>query len=445
MALHLAARLHVAAGRLFVLLWSLVVLDLALQALVLRRAAEVVLALLMVLALARASVHIRVLALVLGAGTAAIAGRAGDWSVLERGLRSALAVGAFLPVVALVRATVHASPTVAAIRERVGAMTLPERRSWMTGGAQMLGAILTLGYVSVQRPMLPDALLEAERLSLAESGIRGLGMSMVWSPFFVASAVASQLVPSVAAWRIVALGLALSALGGAIAHLMYNRALDARSFLRALGRLAPIVVPTVLLVGAVIATSGATGWNVLQSVVVVVPACCAAYVAIAARGRARAVLSDVVAGAGRMGDEVLILTVSTVFGAAVAGVEMPAALADALRSVADRPGIVIAASVATITALGVAGLHPMVSAAVIVPTCVALGLPIADVVLSHVVVLPWSLSAMVAAWTLPVVVTSAAFGVPVRRLVFGANMRFVVAFGAAAVVVLIVLNAWLTR
>jgi hypothetical protein len=440
---HLAPRLNVVGGWLFVALWLLVVVDLGLQAPALRLLAEGVLALLILLAMLKASPHIRLLATVLLSGTVFLMWRAADWGVIERGLGAALAVGAFLPVVALVRGTVYASPTVPAIRERLGSMSDAERRTWMTGGAHLLGSILTLGYVSVQRPMLPNEIDAAERMSLAECGVRGLGMAIVWSPFFVASAVAGQLVRGVAAWQIVALGLALAAVGGVIAHLMFNRALDLRSFGRAVARLEPVVLPTVLLVGAVVVTSGVMRWNVLQSVIVVVPACCAAYLLAFARDHVRRIVPDVASSAGRMGDEVLILTASTVFGAAMAGVAIPDGLADGMRAMGDRAWLVIALSVLTITVLGIIGLHPMVSASVIVPTCIALRLPIADVVLSHIVVLGWALSSMVAAWTLPVVMTSGAFGVPVRRLVFGPNLRFVAVFGVAAVTALIGLNATL--
>jgi hypothetical protein len=66
-------------------------------------------------------------------------------------------------------------------------------------------------------------------------------------------------------------------------------------------------------------------------------------------------------------------------------------------------------------------------------------------VLAQIVVLGWSLSAIVSAWTLPVVMTSGAFEVPVRRLVFGPNLRFVAAFGVAATAALVALNAALLR
>jgi hypothetical protein len=441
----LAPRLDVASGWLFVALWLLVVVDLGLRSLALRHLAEGVLALLILLAMLKASPHIRLLAAVLLVATGMLMWRAADWGVIERGLGAALAVGAFLPVVALVRTTVHASPTVPAIRERLGVMSAAERRTWMTGGAHLLGSILTLGYVSVQRPMLPREIDEAERTSLAECGVRGLGLAITWSPFFVASAIAGQLVRGVAAWQIVALGLALAAIGGVTAHLMFNRGLDLRSFLRAVARLEPIVGPTALLVGVVVVASGAMGWNVLQSVIVVVPACCAAYLLVFARGHASRAVPDVAASAGRMGDEVLIMTASMVFGAAMAGMAIPDGLAEWIRSLDDRAWVVIPLSVLSIAVLGIVGLHPMVSASLIVPACIALRLPIADVVLSHIVVLGWALSSTVAVWTLPVVMTAGAFGVPVRRLAFGPNLRFVAVFGLAAVAALVWLNAVLVR
>ncbi len=444
MARDLAARIHVASGRLFVALWALVVLDLALPLPGVRRAAEATIALLIALALLRASAHIRVLAVVLLGASAAIAVRAGDWTLVERGLRAALAVGAFLPVVALLRATVRSSPTIPAIRRRIGAMSVAERRAWMTGGAHLLGAILTLGYVSVQRPMLPDDLSDDERLSLAECGTRGLGLSALWSPVFFASAMANQLVPQVPAWQIVALGLALAAAGGLVAHAMFNRELGAAALARAVRRLVPIVVPTGLLVGVVVLTSTITGWRVLQSVIVVVPAACVGYVLLHARERALGVVHEVVTGAGNMRDEVLIFCASSMFGTAVAGAAMPDSVASSMALLHAVPGLAIAAGVVVIATLGVLGLHPMVSASVLVPAALAFGLPIAELVLSHIVIVGWSLSGTIAAWTVPVVVTAAGFGVPVRALVFGANARFVVVHGLVAVSLLVALNRVLT-
>lgn len=445
MARDLAARAHVTGGVLFVVLWVLVVVNLAPQATSIRRLGEIILVLVMTLAMLRASAHIRILAALLIGATLYLTVRGGDWSILDRGLGSALAVGAFLPVIVLLRCTVETSPALPAIRERVSAMTAPERRAWMTGGAHILASILTLAFVSVQRPMLPGALTPEERRELAECGVRGLGLAIVWSPFFVASAVATQLVSGVAAWQTVLLGWSLAAIGGFVAHWMFNPRLDARSLRRALRRLTPILLPTALLVGAVVLTASLAHWNVLQSVIVVIPLTCAAYLALHAPRETRKVFDQVVAGSGRLGDEVLILTASTIFGAAISGMAPPAALADALSALLDHAWLAILLEVIVIAGLGTLGLHPMVSASVLIPMTIALQIPIASVVLAHIVILAWALSAMVAPWTLPVVVTAAAFEVPVRRLVLGPNVRFVIVFGLVACAMLWLLSTMLLR
>lgn len=441
MARNLAPWPHVAAGTLFLLLWFLVVANLGFHAPPLKRAGEGILALLILLAGWRASLHIRLMAAVLAAGTAAVAVRTGGWSAIDRGLGSALAVAAFLPVIVLLRATVELSPGVRAIRERVADMPGAERKAWMTGGAHLLASILTLGFVSIQRPMLPADLDAGERLSLAECGVRGLGLSVLWSPFFVAAAIAGQLAPGVQVWQTVATGLALAALGGVVAHLMFNRALDLSACARALRRLTPICLPMVLLVGTVVAVSAMTGWNVLQSVVVVTPAICIAYVCWRDTGKLRSVVGRVVEGSGRMGDEVLILTVSLVFSGTMSDIAVPDAFGSTFVALADHAWLVITLAVGLISLLGVLGLHPLVTASVIAPLTISSGIPIAAPVLAHIVVLGWSLSGMIAAWTLPVVVTAAAFEIPVRQLVFGANVRFVVIFGLAACAALSILNA----
>jgi hypothetical protein len=177
---------------------------------------------------------------------------------------------------------------------------------------------------------------------------------------------------------------------------------------------------------------------------VVVPVVCISYLVWHDASRIAPVFRSVVAGAGRMGDEVLILTVSAIFGAAVAGIAPPDALARFMAGLAAQPWLLITLEVAAIAFLGFLGLHPMVSAAVLVPLTLTLQMPIADAVLAHIVILAWALSSMVAAWTLPVVVTAAAFRMPVRQLVFGPNMRFVLVYGVAACAALSVLNVALT-
>jgi hypothetical protein len=430
---------------LFAALWLFVAIDLLVGSLAVRRIAEVVLATLLVLAVRRASRHLQVVGIVLVAGTIAIAGPRGDWGAVERGLRAALVFAAFLPIIMLLRVTVEHSPTVATIRTRLTAAGVAGRRAWMLLGAHILAAILTMGFVPVMRPMLPAQLSEDERVSLASNGVRGLGLAGLWSPFFMASAVAVQLVPTVPAWQTIGLGLALAGMGLGLSFLGFSPGLTRPELGDAIRRLGPLLPPTALVVGAVAVVGALTGWTSLQAIVLIVPFACIAYLWRLPGVEMPVVARRVASSVGRIGDELVVMTAATVFGAAIGAAGLPDGLGDAVEFLARYPVVVIAADIVIIFVIGVLGLHPMVTAAIVIPITQSLGVPIADPVLVHAVIAGWTMSATVAIWTLPVVISATMFEIPVRRLVFGPNVRFLALFLPLVVAVLGTLNWVLMR
>jgi hypothetical protein len=439
-ALRLAAPIHVVAGWLFIAIWLTTLAHLLAGRSTPGLAGALLLGVLMAMALPRASRHIQILFGLITLATTAVILRSGNPETIVSSLASAAVIAAFLPTLIVIRVAVESSPTIPRIRERVSDMDRSERMAWMTSGAHMLGSILTLGYVSVQRPMLPRDLDADEALRLAECGTRGLGLAVVWSPFFVATAVASQLVPGVPAWQMIVIGLGLAAIGGLVAHLMFNRKLGFAGLVRALRRLLPTVPPTLILVGSVAVCSSITGWSGLQSVVLMVPLLCVGFLLWQAPRRIGEALRRIVEGSGRMGDELLFMTGSMVFAGSIAGAQLPDEFRQILLGLVEWPGLLILAEVATIVVLGAIGVHPMITASMLIPATMLLEAPIAAPILAQIVVLAWSLNSTTSAWTLPVVVTSSVFGLPLRALVLGRNIAFIIVFGPLACAALALLN-----
>jgi len=439
-ALRLAAPIHVVAGWLFIAIWLTTLVHLLAGRNTPGLSGALLLGVLMAMALPRASRHIQILFGLITLATTAVILRSGNPETIVSSLASAAVIAAFLPTLIVIRVAVESSPTIPRIRERVSDMDRSERMAWMTSGAHMLGSILTLGYVSVQRPMLPRDLAPDEALRLAECGTRGLGLAVVWSPFFVAMAVASQLVPGVPAWQMITIGLGLAAIGGLVAHLMFNRSLSFTGLIRALRRLLPTVPPTLILVGSVAACSSITGWSGLQSVVLMVPLLCIGFLLWQAPRRIGEALRRIVEGSGRMGDELLIMTGSMVFAGSIAGAQLPDEFRQILLGLVEWPGLLILAEVATIVVLGAIGVHPMITASMLIPATILLEAPIATPILAQIVVLAWALNSTTSAWTLPVVVTSSVFGLPLRTLVLGRNIAFIIVFGPLACTALALLN-----
>ena len=89
---------------------------------------------------------------------------------------------------------------------------------------------------------------------------------------------------------------------------------------------------------------------------------------------------------------------------------------------------------------GLAGLHPIISATVVLVVATGLPIGLADFVLMQSVLIGWALGAMVSFSGVSVVTASALFDLSPWRLIFGRNIVFVIVFGSVSVLILGFLN-----
>lgn len=421
-------------------LWLLVVVDLLLRIPLLRTLAVACLVLFLLCAVPRASVHIRLLFLAAAAAAGWSILGAEDWAPVRRGLESGIIMGAFFPTIILLRATADESPFLGATRERLEEYGERQRELWVQAVAHVLGSFLMIGGYLIARAALPAEISEARRAVLAEAAVAGIGLAVCWSPFFVAGAIASQLVPTVSAWELVLLGFGFSLAGWALSFLLFYRGMDAAAVLAPLRGVVTFAIPSAVLVAVVIAVSLATGFRSLETIVLVVPVLCLAYLATLGWRPATRALGRVPFTLARLSDELIVFTAAMCLGAVVAGSGAGKDVSQLLAGLADVPLLLIAAEVGLIAGLGFAGIHPMITATLLLPLLADAHRALADVVVAYIVVFGWALSSFLAIWTLPVASAATTFDVPVRRLAFGRNQRFVLAFGLCGCVALAALN-----
>ena len=421
-------------------MWLLVVVDLLFNVPIARALAVACLAAFLLCAVPRASVHIRLLFLAAVAAVAWSLLVAHDWAPVRRGLESGIIMGAFFPTIMLLRATAGESPLINATRERLEGFSEPQREMWVQAVAHVLGSFLMIGGYLIARAALPEELSEARRVRLAEAAVVGIGLAVCWSPFFVAGAIASQLVPTVSAWQLVLLGFGFSVAGWVLSFLLLYRGMDAVALLAPLRGVATFAIPSAVLVAVVVAVSIVTGYRSLETVVLVVPITCLAYLATLGWGATARALGRVPVSLARLSDELIVFTSAMCVGAVVAGSGAGKGLSQLLGGLAGMPLLLIAAEVALIAGLGFAGLHPMITVTLLVPLLAEVHRQFADLVVAYIVVFAWRLSSLSAIWTLPVASAATNFDVPVRRLAFGRNLRFALAFGICGCLALAAIN-----
>jgi hypothetical protein len=399
----------------------------------------------LLLALARASRHIRVLFVVVAGVSAALAWKGGVPEALVHGYRRSQIFGAFLPSVLLLRATAEESPRLERLRRGLGALAPAAARNWTLYGSHALGAVLSVGAMSVLAPVVTRGAGDAERAALATSSARGVGAAVMWSPFFVAMGFSSQLVPHVAIGELMAIGAGLAAIGLAISGAMYTPGLTRAQFVASVAQLEPLLLPMAIVIAAVVGTSAHFRLPGLAAVALVVPICCAAYLAMLGAASASAAARRTLASFARLADELLIVSGATILATVVAASPFARTLAGAVTPGEISGFGLIAALVFVLYLLGLAGLHPMIGVGILLPVIAAGSFGITHGVLVETGVFAWGLSASISMWSLPIVTGSLSFGVPVRDLVKRRDVLFGIAYGLAGVVYLGAVNAIAAR
>ena len=420
--------------------WLLVVLQLLLPAPALRTAAEGGLLAFILLAIPRASRHIQCLCAVVFALGGWLLWRDGDWSALRRGLDAGLVFGAFIPTIMLLRATADASPLLDSTRARLSAWDEGQRCAWAQATTHLLGTIVMIGAYVAARAALSGNPSPAERARVAESAVRGLGLSVCWSPFFVSSAVASQLVPQVQAWELVAVGLGYAALGMVLSLALFYRDTTWTARLAAVRASARLAVPAGCLVALVLVASAATGLQGLHVIVLVIPLVCLSYLGFLGLAPLRRTVAHMPANLGRLADELIIIPVALAFGALLAGAGVGPSVQALIAPFAETPFLLLSVEVLAIAIGGYFGIHPMITATALIPLMAKANATLAPVTVAYAVVFGWALSSMVAVWTMPVSSAATLFDVPVLRLTLGRNLAFAAGFGLCGMLLLPVID-----
>lgn len=382
----------------------------------------------------------RRLALALLAAALLLALGDGRPGLLLDGLRHALVYPAFLATIVLVRAAAAVHPAVDRARVRTLALPPAARAAGFLVGGHLFGAVLTAGSFALLAPLLDARTPEAERARLAALALRGSCLAALWSPFFVGMALVTRHLPELPLWQVAALGLGSSGLA-----LLLTLALDARGaaagLAAALRALAPLLPPVGGAAAIIVIGSAVSGLTSLETVLLVTPVLVGLWLLARPRGTARVVLGRTWTDLARLGEEMLLVGVVTLLGRVLVGASWTASLAEPLHAGLVPAGALLGALLALIVLLAVAGLHPLATVAITMALVTSGPPPAAPLALAGLGLLGWALGTMVGSTSLSLLIARTSFGLPARALSPGPNGRFVALFGAAAVLVLTLLDA----
>lgn len=382
----------------------------------------------------------RWLALVGGAVVLALVATVASPADAWKGLERTLVFAGLLPTLQMTRAVARRMPSVRASQDRLAALPGQAGDIGIAIGSTVFGSVLNTGAYALMSAVLREDASPERRLSAARASMRGMSISALWSPFFVAFAVAGSYLPMVEPWQIIPFGFVCVVGSIVIGLLMFARPLSLGALAAALACLGPIAPRLGIAAGSVVLCGIVTPLTTLGSVLVVMPLLCA--VQFWRRPlEAGPVLSETGAAMGRMGDDLLLITVSMVLGTVAGGSGAVVDMVEPLLREGLSAPLLFALMIGIQLVPAMVGVHPIITGTVFLAAITSHPLTVLPVALFEAMLAGWGLGSMISFASLSVVTAGSMYRVPPMRVAFGPNVVYAAVVWGALVVFLSAVDA----
>jgi hypothetical protein len=388
--------------------------------------------------------HTRILLFLLAVATVALAARYDRWDAIPLGMAKASIFPAFLATIVLLRATADQRPEIGTARRLFAAIDAREQSGGIIVGSHLVGSILQVGVFAILAPILGRNATLEERRRVFLMAMRGMAMVPFWSPFVVGMAVATEYLPDVPLWQIMALGLSLVVLGMLLSVTAFDRSGGPGAIWRALKTLRPIVPSVVIAALLVIGMTTATSYSTLQSLVIVMPIPCLLAIAHAPGGDVAAALRGTAQGLSRIGSEISILTFAMALGITFQICLPDLGLLDGLKALALTPTAVIFIVIMAMNIFGLMGVHSIVTGTILLVLFTGVPTGVADLVLLQALLVGWGLCTAISVGSLSIASGAAMFDLAPTSAISLSNILYVFVVSVIFGAILSALNPFLT-
>lgn len=365
----------------------------------------------------------RIAVILFGGGAVLLLARADAWSEGLRATENAARFIAFLACLYGLRSLVQTAPTLPQVQDSFVAFRTQARRGALQLLAWVFALPLAMGSISVLVPFVAREQEPRLREDLAGWAMRGMSLTVLFSPFTIAMGVVTSVLPQLDLLLLIGSGFVLSTVLVLSSHLLGQcrlpRSLPA-SFWRALRA---VLVPVLMVVVVNISLIVSTGLAPVQSAILVIPLFLLIF-GVVGRGRGPAMVRDTRRALHGFDAEIGVFLSALVFAEAVRSTpEVATVVGDIAGNLG--PGVMIVATLVAISLLSSLGLHMIVPAVVLLSL---FGPAMPDdlhlTMLGMAGLLGWAYGAMGALGSVGFIACAKLFGVSARRLALGRNLRF---------------------
>ncbi len=343
---------------------------------------------------------------------------------LKISLLQAIVFAAFIPTARLMRAAAYHDPAIIRIRRNFRRMSVQTRASWVLYAANALSAVLSIGAFAVLAPLFPRNDPE-QKQRLAQIALMGGGLSVLWSPFFVAQAFVAHGYPSLAIWQIALAGFCVSLIGLIIASII-NRLHDVKSALATvMPALGTLLLPLVFAIATIVLLNRFGGYGNIQAMVLSIPPLALLAAWLRRPTHLLSIFRQAPRWLGGMVEDIGVIVLAILFSATLQQSAFAGAAGDWVSQMGLPPMAVLAAAFLVMVCLEVAGLHPILCATLALQITHTVSGQVSDLLAAMVILVAWSFGSVSSYSGLLPSIAAVTFDVAKHRLVYGRNLIYV--------------------
>lgn len=365
---------------------------------------------------------------------------------IRDGLDMALVFMGFMPAIALIGWALGRSAVLEQVNRRMTALPARERTASLLVTAHVVGSMMAMGTVALLalpfRQVEDDTLREAAGLS----ALRGMGLSVFWTPFTIGMGFAVSHLPMVPVWQVMLCGMTIAMIGMAISL----RRIPPRAILASLALVRRLCLPIGTAAGLLVLANSLTGISGLDIIMVATPVLVLGYAALAGGGSLavadaasdpRSAFLVLFQDLGSLGNEMMLYSASLIMGVSLAANPLFLQIIGSL-DLASLPLPVAFYMMVLLSLLGaLLGLHGTLICSVLIAVATGLGDQFTPLTVFMLVLYGWFCGALLSVSSISLIIAQRGFRASLGAFLYGPNLRFAFALGTVLTAIFTLLHA----
>lgn len=361
-----------------------------------------------------------------------------DLETIRGAGRFVLIFAGLVPTMALVKATALTMPSVRASQRALAELPPKGSSAGLQLAGHAFGGVINTGTFAMLSAALPEDSPFQRRRIAAMAALRGMNSSAMWSPFFVAFAIGQGFNGAEAAWSAIGYGALIALLFTAATLPVFTPGLTPAVVRLSLACLAPVASRLLAVLVAVLGAAIAFGMTALSAVVAVMPALVAVQ-ALRRPEHIRRIAADTRDSIRSMADDLAVISAAMILGYLVTRTGAVSIIMEFLPTDTFPGWFALIATPLVMTAGSVIGLHPVITATVMLSLFSGDGSTAAPALLMQSHLVGWAAGTMSSIASLSVNTCTSLYRVSGRDLAMGANLvaALLLALGGGALLALV--------